>query len=225
MFPIDVDARLQTLAGVSLLHSSRLIRWSDEDLRFESIDRDTFESTAFADLDPHFGRLMRWMLFASGAEFLGKGLCLAHGIDLRQSQKAPNYPPCQLKHDVADWIEAASEDPWKHGSFPVTHFGQLGQLTKGKGGKPAHFERLVKKTKASVDEKKLLLASYRLLTMTIRNRDAHAYIPNVRDSHFWLVQDVFMPALNLLVKWIPNGGGQRLRDWRSTTSEFIQSLT
>ena len=224
MFPIDIDARLQILAGVSLLHSSRLIRWSDEDLRFESIDRDSFESTAFADLDPHFGRLMRWMLFASGAEFLGKGLCLAHGIDLRTSQKAPNYPPTQLKNDVADWIEAVSEGPWKTGSFPVTHFGQLGQLTKGKDGKPAHFERLVKKTNASADEKKLLFASYRLLTMTIRNRDAHAYVPNVRDNHFWMVQDVFMPALNLLVKWIPNGGGKRLGDWRSTTGQFIQSL-
>ena len=72
MFPIQIDARLQILAGVSLLHASRLIRWSDEDLRFEPLDRDTFESTAFSDLDPYFGRLMRWMLFASGAEFLGK---------------------------------------------------------------------------------------------------------------------------------------------------------
>jgi len=60
--------------------------------------------------------------------------------------------------------------------------------------------------------------------MTIRNRDAHAYVPNVRDNHFWMVQDVFMPALNLLVKWIPNGGGKRLGDWRSTTGQFIQSL-
>ena len=224
MFPIDIDARLQILAGVSLLHCSRLIRWSDEDLRFESIDRDTFESTAFADLDPHFGRLMRWMLFASGAEFLGKGLCLAHGIDLRMSHNAPNYPPSHPRHDVADWIEAVSEDPWRTGSFPVTHFGQLGQLTKGTEGKPAHFESLVKKTNAGAEERKLLFASYRLLTMTVRNRDAHAYVPNVRDSHFWMVQDVFMPALNLLVKWIPDGGGRRLRDWRSTAGQFIQSL-
>ena len=140
-------------------------------------------------------------------------------------QKAPNYPPSHLKNDVGDWIEAVSEDPWKTGSFQVTHFGQLGQLTKRSGGKPAHFERLVKTTQASADEKKLLFAASRLLTMTIRNRDAHAYVPNVRDSHCWIVHDVFMPALNLLVKWIPNGGGQRLRDWRSTTSQFIHSLT
>jgi hypothetical protein len=111
------------------------------------------------------------------------------------AHKAPNYPPTQQEHDVSDWVEAVSEDPWKAKSFPVTHFGQLGDLTNGKGGKPAHFERLIKQTKASADEKKLLFASYRLLTMTIRNRDAHAYVPNVRDSHFWMVQDVFMPAL------------------------------
>lgn len=222
MFPIHTDARLQILAGVSLLHSSRLIRWSDEHLRFEPTDHETFEATAFSDLDPCFGRLMRWMLFASGAEFIGKGLCLAHGIDLRTAQRVPNYP--LTPHDVADWLGAVSEDRWKTTSIPVTHFGQLGQLTKGKGDATAHFERLVKKTKASGDEKRLLFASYRLLTMTIRNRDAHAYVPNVRDSHFWIVQDVFMPALNLLVKWIPNGGGKRLGAWRSTTAQFIQTL-
>lgn len=225
MFPIDIDARLQILAGVSLLHSSRLVTWSDEDLRLEVVDRTVFEATAFTDLDPHFGRLMRWMLFATGAEFLGKGVCLANGIDLRTAQKAPNYPPTQQKDDLADWIGMVSEDPWKAGSFPVTHFGQLGQLTTGKGVRPAHFERLVQKTKARADEKKLLFASYRLLTMTIRNRDAHAYVPNVRNSHFWMVQDVFVPALNLLVKWIPNGGGQRVADWRSSTGQFIESLT
>ena len=111
MFPIQTDARLQVLAGVSLLHSSRLVRWSDEDAQFEHVEHETFESTAFADLDPHFGRLIRWMLFASGAEFLGKGLCLLHGIDLRTEQDAPAYPPTQLPDDVSRWISAMSANP------------------------------------------------------------------------------------------------------------------
>lgn len=70
-----------------------------------------------------------------------------------------------------------SANPWNAGKFKVTHFGQIGQLTKGKGAAPPHFERLIQKTKASASDRKLLFASYRLLTMTIRNRDAHAYVP------------------------------------------------
>jgi hypothetical protein len=225
MFPIQTDARLQVLAGVSLLHSSRLVRWSDEDAQFEHVDHETFESTAFADLDPHFGRLIRWMLFTSGAEFLGKGLCLLHGIDLRTEQDAPAYPPTQLPDDVSRWISAMSADPWNAGKFKVTHFGQLGQLTKGKGVAPSYFERLIQETKASASDRRLLFASYRLVTMTIRNRDAHAYVPNVRDNHFWMVEEIFLPALNLLVAWIPKGGGRQLQRWRSTTGSFIRSLT
>ena len=42
------------------------------------------------------------------------------------------------------------------------------------------------------------MASYRLLQHSIRNRDAHAYIPNVRDSHYNLVPELFSRSLNLL---------------------------
>src|SRR5437773_5962926 len=123
MFPIQTDARLQVLAGVSLLHR-RGLSAGPMKTRNSSTSNETFESTAFADLDPHFGRLIRWMLLASGAEFLGKGLCLLHGIDLRTEQDAPPYPPTQLPDDVARWLSAMSANPWNASKFKVTHFGQ-----------------------------------------------------------------------------------------------------
>lgn len=159
------------------------------------------------------------MLFASGAEFLGKGLCLSYGIDLRKEQVVPDYPPTQLKDDISRWIGAVSADPLGAGKLKVTHFGQLRQLTEGK---LPHFERLVRKTKARAADKKLLFASYRLLTMTIRNRDAHAYVPNIRDSHFWTVEEIFLPTLNLLVGWIPSGGGKQVQDWRAGGGSFVE---
>lgn len=56
------------------------------------------------------------------------------------------------------------------------------------------------------------------------NRDAQAYVPSARISHFWMVQDVSCLPFNLLVKWSPNGGGKRIGEgW--TTGQFIQSLT
>ena len=56
---------------------------------------------------------------------------------------------------------------------------------------------------ATKEQANLLLAAYSLLASTIRNRDTHAYIPNVRDHHLSLVNDLFAGCFNLLVSWLP----------------------
>lgn len=72
-------------------------------------------------------------------------------------------------------------------------------------------------------EERIVKAAYRLLARTIRNRDAHAYVPNVRDEHFWLVPKLFEDCFNLLVSWLP-GGRQVLNCWLEDPASFIAEL-
>ena len=138
-----------------------------------------------------FGRLICWINFSAGAEFLAKGVCLLRGIEIRNCKKVPAYP----SGDFATW---ASQYRFKApGTDPVTDFGTLGDLLNGP------VKELCDAVKAPAKDQELVLAAYELLCRSIRNRDAHAYVPNVRDSHFSLVNGLFTKCLNLLVSWIP----------------------
>jgi hypothetical protein len=94
MFSIADEARLQTTAGVALLENSRLLRWSDPKAAFVAASEKDFEGYPTKSLDPHFGRVIRWIIFSAGAEFFIKGLCLAHGIEVRRPdpKMVPDYP-------------------------------------------------------------------------------------------------------------------------------------
>jgi hypothetical protein len=98
----------------------------------------------------------------------------------------------------------------------MTHFGTLGTLS-------AALPRLFETVGASETEKDLLTASYELLRRSIRNRDAHAYGPNVRDSHYSLVPQLFSDCFNVLASWLPNGP-TTLSQWRADAKQFITSL-
>jgi hypothetical protein len=67
------------------------------------------------------------------------------------------------------------------------------------------------------------LAAYTLVARSIRNRDAHAYIPNVRDQHQSLVPVLFTDVLNLLIAWV-EGGTQTVETWRHEPDAFIATL-
>jgi hypothetical protein len=99
----------------------------------------------------------------------------------------------------------------------------MGSLTRQDNGNPSAVERLAVKCKATPDQARVVLGSLFLLT-AIRNRDAHAYVPNERAAHHWLVRDLFVEAINLLVTWIPNGGGDLLRQWLDEAEDFIRSI-
>ena len=49
--------------------------------------------------------------------------------------------------------------------------------------------------------KKRLVAAKRLLANAIRNRDTHAYIPNVRENNRPMVDQLFRPAFNSMIEW------------------------
>jgi hypothetical protein len=127
------------------------------------------------EIDPHFGRLICWITFSAGAELLVKGVCLANRVDIR-------------------------------GKPTPDGFGTLGDLwRKKKNGQKTHLDCLFEKVRAETDQQNDVRATYQNLTKTIRNRDAHAYVPNVRNNDFDLVSERFVPCFNLLMSWLPEG--------------------
>lgn len=211
------DGRLQVTAGASLLENSRLVVWSADAARFNPQTRDVFELSWQRNIDPTFGRLICWITFAAGAEFLAKGICLVRGIEIRKEKKLPINP----SGSIQQWASKFQKDWRAGGTMTTTVFGTLGDLT-GKGPS-APLSRLCTESGATTDQRELLLSAYELLSRTIRNRDVHAYVPNVRDLHHSVVPEVFCPCFNLLVSWLPDGPSI-LNVWRAEAASFIAQL-
>jgi hypothetical protein len=75
-----IDGRLQVLAAVALLEHSRLVRWIPEANKFIPVTMEKFEISWRRDVDPIFGRLICWIAFSAGAEFLAKEHALSRGL-------------------------------------------------------------------------------------------------------------------------------------------------
>ena len=123
MQPIDIDARLQVTAGVHLLEFSRLVRWNSHSGRFSPITREAFEA-ANKDVDSVFGRLICWINFSAGAEFLAQGVCLICKVDVRTDKLVPAYPST----DLNVWVKQFQRDA--QGTLHTTNFGTIRQLYK-----------------------------------------------------------------------------------------------
>lgn len=215
--PIDIDGRLQLTAGLALLEISRLVEWDDKNHEFHPISRNTFEYSWRKGVDPVFGRLACWIHFSAGAEFYLKGTCLLCGIDFRDKGKAAMYPT----GDLDQWAQCYLKN-WKSvDTVQTMNYGTLGKLTSEKNGTPIICE-LCQKANATESEKVLLIASYRFLQFSIRNRDAHAYVPNVRGAHYHLVPKLFSRSLNVLSSWIP-GGKSTVTMWKENAKAFVES--
>lgn len=214
------DGQLQVLAGIALLEHSRLVEWRVDADAFRPVAREAFEFSWRKDVDPVFGRLVCWMAFSAGAEFLAKGICLMRGVEIRDDRPVPAYPTT----DIDSWPTRFLSSP-SDGFIDATHFGTLWNLTRDnhKTKTKAALVRLCEAVSATATEKDLLLATYELLKRSIRNRDAHAYVPNVRDAHYELVPALFSRCFNLLVSWLPDGA-PTLNGWRANAGQFIASL-
>ena len=224
MLAMEKDGQLQICAALSLLNNSRLVAWKAELAAFKPVDRDIFELSWRKDVDPDFGRLICWMSFAAGAEFFAKGVCLIRGVEIRTEQSVPMYPSESIK----DWVPRFLKHPDEKGTMvSATDYGTLGDFTRNgmrNGVKmEAAFPRLFKVVNATATERDLLRAAYELLRKSIRNRDAHAYAPNVRDSHHNLVPQLFTESFNLLASWLP-GGPSTLTQWQAEARTLIASL-
>lgn len=212
------DGRLQVTAAVSLLEKSLLVEWDSRTARFNPIQKDQFEQTWRRNVDPVFGRLICWIMFAVGSEFLAKGVCLVREIEIRTEQEVPRYPSEPIKQ----WASKYRKDWRVGGTMMTTFFGTLSDLTTDKKSE-ASLSRLCTEVSATDEQKELLLASYDLLRKTIRNRDAHAYVANVRDLHHSLVPEIFCQCFNLLADWLP-GGPIIINKWRSEATSFTPQL-
>lgn len=76
---------------------------------------------------------------------------------------------------------------------------------------------------ADVADSEHVLAAYKLLAASIRNRDAHAYVPKVRDSHHDLISQLFARAFDLLIGWVPRGTAV-VQQWRTDSASFVANL-
>jgi hypothetical protein len=222
LYDFEIDGRLQVTAGAALLECSRLVDWHTDPPEFQAVPREIFEYSWRRDVDPAFGRLICWVNFSAGAEMLAKGVCLLHEIEIRYPRTVPTYPTAALD----TWSAAYAKSRTSGGTIPATNYGTLRNLVDlpyPKINLPPALPRLFEAIDAKPSDRALLLAAYGLLATTIRNRDAHAYVPNVRDSHFHLVNTLFEKCLNLLVSWLP-GGAEILTVWKRDAGQFNASL-
>jgi len=116
------DGRLQITAAAALLDRSRLVHWNADLARFIPVSRDIFEA-ACREVDPAFGRLICWMLFSAGAEFLAKGVCLTRGVDMRRHCDVPACPD----GDIDEWAAEFLKEPSCGGTSETTywHYGAV----------------------------------------------------------------------------------------------------
>ena len=201
------EAQLQVDAGRQLILDSRLVRWNKKTLRFMAKSEATFET---GNLLHGYRRYEAWILFSVGAEILAKGVCHHHNclgtvkkkdvtVQLGKD-KTPKFaqPPARTNTlDWDTWIANVAND--NKGSNPPcqTFWGTLGDLTKGGLAGP-----LGKPPTGAGFSKDELIAAYRYLAVSIRNRDAHAYVKGERVTNFPSVKDLFIPSLNQLLAFV-----------------------
>jgi hypothetical protein len=129
------------------------------------------------------GRLLSWITFGVGAEYIAKGACLLTSVPITKSSSILVAP--QPTDDLDTWAQQVmARDPTtiKQQSVLKT----LGQLP-------------IEQVFPAGLEGQRTAAAIKLLASQFRNRDAHTYAKNIRAFHFYLVPTLFVPALNHLL--------------------------
>ena len=180
------DGWRQIRAGVSLVAWSKLATFDSSSLAFIAADGAKFESAGgHPKVHKEFGRLICWITFSVGAEYLVKGVCLLRGSSLGSAANVVRFPS-SWDENLQNWIQLVNSD---HPSVKdkETSLGTLGAIKVDTVMNPG-------------PERDLVSASIKLLASTIRNRDAHRYTQNVRAFHFPAVEKLFVPSLNALLQ-------------------------
>jgi hypothetical protein len=197
------DGQMMLAAAVALINRSSLLRW-DGVGGFVKVERDIFDQ-AWQEVDPVFGRTVLWNMFSVGAEMLLKGVLLCNGRDKvrKEPKEVLRYPGAS---DIRMWATQVASDQGPKDDAP--DYGTLRDLVGSNRRKTTEkpLASFLVDRHAMDDEADLIWSVYALLGSAIRNRDAHAYVPNVRDAHFDLADTLFRPAFNLLLAWLPLGG-------------------
>jgi hypothetical protein len=86
LFVQNDEAWEQVLAGRGLVTWSRLCAWDAAASRLLPTEEVAFEAGHEA-VHPTLGRLLSWIAFGVGAEYIAKGACLLNGIDITASNR------------------------------------------------------------------------------------------------------------------------------------------
>lgn len=182
--------RLQIRAGLELVTWSRLAHRDHETRMLVAAEEGVFESeVGHYAVHPEFGRLVCWIAFGVGAEYVARGACLIGGLEREIIEKKRTFDVLQAPTYGADleaWVAQTKRKDslvWEKrpgfrtlGSLPIDKIVSLGQ------------------------ERDRVAASMKLLASAIRNRDVHQYVQNVRALQFYTVGALFVPALNSLLR-------------------------
>jgi hypothetical protein len=172
----------QIQAGLALIEWSGLARLGpDNRLMASPVDHE-FENLATG-RHPQFGRVLSWAVFAIGCEYVLKGGCLAR--NLTSADPKDVLRPPRWNEDIDAWSAAVL----KRDSSVLVKTTNTGTLA----GLP------LVKLLGRGPEARQHRAAVELLRDSMRNRDAHQYVPNVRAAHFQAVPRLFVPALNAVL--------------------------
>jgi hypothetical protein len=178
----------QVRAGLALIQSSRLASWDEHRFKLVPADALNFEA-ATKQIHNEYGRVISWITFSVGIEYLLKGICLLRG--LIEGTKKPVLRPPLPHEDAQSWVRLVCDNQEAAKETAIS-FGTLGNVP---------LRKLVR----DLPERDLAWAALELLRQSIRNRDAHQYARGVRAAHFRAVPDLFVPALNALLDKLPKG--------------------
>ncbi len=180
----NVEGWRQVRAGCALVDWSLLAQWDNRSLSFIAAEEGGFESAnGHRRVDENYGRLICWLTFAIGVEYLSRGVCLLHGRDVLSKGTVIRFP--SKDEELRDWMRLVISNAASIRQDEVKS-RSLGKLPVGD-------------VVANGDDRELVSASIKLLASAIRNRDAHRYAENVRAFHFFAVRDLFVPTLNILI--------------------------
>jgi hypothetical protein len=116
----------QIEAGVNLVIWSKLAFWDAKNLSLVASKESNFESRAgHKEVHGQFGRLICWIAFGAGAEYLIKGVCLLNGCDLNKTSKCTR--PSQPGEDIDNWVRLVNNNDPSMLESDI-YFGTLAKL-------------------------------------------------------------------------------------------------
>lgn len=183
-------------AAISAITLSCLADWNAEGLKFDGQTDDSKFEAYHETLGP-YGRWVCWTLFSVGAENLVKASCMTVGFEPKtMSLGFQSLPEKDADSEalVAELKTIQHAGGRRTKGYEILHYQTLGDLRKN------WLPELAKALNLNPNEEAYLIGGVRLLTDVIRNRDAHAYQPMQRVANFYLVNQVFIPCFEILLR-------------------------
>ncbi|MBB5358265.1 hypothetical protein HDE76_001471 [Rhodanobacter sp. ANJX3] len=176
----------QLAAAIALMCSSKMVELDRDSSAFKPVSEFAFEDEARKQ-HPIFGRVMLWILFSTGAEYLLKASLIFSGLLEIKTQQKLGIP--------------SKETPWtSEWLLSVPHAGVEDFSTMGRV-KSQLAQLFYRHQGVSQEDRERVQHTYDLLTDAIRNRDAHAYVQGVRAAHFHVLE-TFCSAFNTLLSLV-----------------------